>query len=211
MFQSSTYRGSNFKFWTRISTYRNLNFDFQILGFIAQLTITWTPTFLTVGSSVQLAVTRVDSGVVDLAWLLNRWVLDLRGCWSRRSCAYVSTLWRKILGAGFTCVRYRSCWFDVVVWGGDLSHSWKLRKILKDRRVKERPKYFSRVYAIVCVSPSVCLPYGYAQMGSEGASWGSKPLNRVPRSDLAISGYLGSYQFMGKWRLGCGIWYLIYT
>ena len=62
MFQSSTYRGSNFKFWTRISTYRNLNFDFQILGFIAQLTITWTPIFLGVGFSIQLAVTRVDSG-----------------------------------------------------------------------------------------------------------------------------------------------------
>ncbi len=63
-----------------------------------------------------------------------------------------------------------------------------MRKILKGRKIKERPKYFSRVYAIVCVSPSVCLPYGYAQMGSERASWDSKPLIRVPRSDLAIWG-----------------------
>ena len=156
MFQSSTYRGSNFKFWTRISTYRNLNFDFQTLGFIAQLTITWTPTFLAVGSSVQLAVTWVDSGVVDLAWLLNRWVLDLRGCW--------------IAGfqpAGlFSCGRKIFIDFDVrcTVLLQERKQKLSVVKILKWGRKFESTRTqnglsfwwnFIRVYAILCLS--VCL------------------------------------------------------
>ena len=151
VFQSSTYRGSNFKFWTRISTYRNLNFDFQILGFIAQLTLTRTPTFLTVGSSVQLAVTRVDSGVADLAWLFKPLGL---GFVRLLNCRVVQ-LWKKIfIDFDVRCtvlLQERKQKLSVVK-----SLRWGRR--FESTRTQNGLSFwwnFIRVYAILCLS--VCL------------------------------------------------------
>ena len=144
MFQSSTYRGFNFKFWTRISTYRNLNFDFQTLGFIAQLTITWTPTFLTCRNPSSVVVKPLGLGFARL--------LDCRFSTSR-----VVQLWKKNI---FFID------FDVrcTVLLQERKQKLSVVKILKWGRKFESTRTqnglsfwwnFIRVYAILCLS--VCL------------------------------------------------------